>query len=238
MKLDFNKEVKSNLKFKPDFNVNEGTVLCTLDKVYIRETKYKEGTDAEFAGKTVYALAMDFKSVRMNEVEPERYHTHVFNVPPSASSELDPDKIDGMIERLGDQIIHIVNEYAKTPNFLGYPKGIDFKNGIKDVEEHLEAYRVEFEKFVKFFNEGGKDGSSLIDNVEVYLKVLPDYKERKYYTIPTFVQEGFIEVVRKHKGARVPTTIGVKSPDDLKLSGAGAGKKVQDDEIEDDAPVF
>ena len=76
--------------------------------------------------------------------------------------------------------------------------------------------------------------------VPVYIKVIPEYKSKSYYTLPTFVNKGFIERCYDKKPS-IELTPDEKANIELKsrkgasaTEGKTTGSPIQQDEIDDE----
>jgi hypothetical protein len=240
-KIKFNQEesVVKDLQFEPNPNTHN-LVICGLVSVTYSERKVEEvdannnPNTSEYAGKTLPSLELVFKSfpaantnerVRVLRVIEQMPYTIKKDGSPIAKKTVD-DNVYNMYGRLK----HIYDAYAAEPNFAPLAKlpEIDMEASI---EKRIDQFSKFFKVFADCFNKG-KDGVKptylQVNNlpVKMWLKVLPDWGTKAWYTIPGFVKDGFIERLVMDGVRKVPFTpnIKVKPSETLELKPTKRGK--------------
>ena len=203
LKFKGSKVVTSDLRFKPDEKIGN---LCIghLVKVEVLETKVEkikeDGSEMlwEYAGFTVPYLQFTFIQAKKDKSERDRVLNHIERVITFTDSEgnaVDKDIINSLFEEMGDRLIHLHDSYKKDVNYKALPD-IDFDEK-GDVKARLESFKAFFTAIADAFNKGANDKpvytGSKGEFLPLYIKVIPEYKRRRFYTLPRFVGKGFVE---------------------------------------------
>lgn len=248
MKFKGKKQVTQDLGFKPqeelDFLTKGHLVSVKVVEKKV-EKKKDDGSDNlwEYAGFTVPHLQFTFIQAKKDKNERNRVLNHVENVITFKSNEgvaIDMSVIESLFEQMNDRVVHIHDAFKDEGNYAPMPD-FEFSQGAT-IKERLEAFKVLFENIAQAFNVGLNDKPLYIDKdgkpVPLYIKILPEYKRGTYYTLPTYVNKGFIERCHGSKPF-IELTATEKANIELRSSkgGAVAGKEgsvVQQDEIDDE----
>jgi len=228
IKFDSKKQVTNKLKFKPDHEFNN---LCLGKLLNVEVTKNKhekfdeKGKEStwEYAGMMIPNLVFSFKQVHREESfdKAERFYDHREGIITQTKRNGEPiemKKVMEMYEAMWDRIKHIHDAFQSSPNYkpFGDIPEIDEK---ADAATRLEQITKFFDFVAASFNKGKNDKPIYVDTndqpIILWMKLLPEYKEGKYLTFPTFVGEGFIE--RYVNG--VKPTIEVKPHESVELTG-------------------
>lgn len=201
--MQFEEEVvERRLSFKPDPDLG-GLCMGVINDVRLNyreapllDDKGVENT-WEYAGLKVPTLFIEFKQCVTDSNPKDRYV--VYTVSPVTTIDkhgksVDTDQIISIIRQNYDRLRHIANAFKGTkgyPTDLGTCPGIDFAATPKD---RCEQYAKFFEYF-KTLLIGKDEKSPNYKGVKLWIKIVADYRTRKFYSIPGFVNRGFIERV-------------------------------------------
>jgi hypothetical protein len=241
-KIDLKKKVTSRLSLEPIKTIGGenymfgGLVPAILVNITMTQQAYKAG---EFEGMTLDCLSFEFENFKLTADEPDRFLTHTEKAVGTVKNEdgtpvpREVKDIEKNIEDMWFRIKHILDQCYTSPNYrdISEIKQADIEKYFDLPAEGTPAERAEkfkafFEYIVKFANGDGDklkpiyklgDGS----DVAMWLKILPNYPEGKYYNLPTFVGQGFAEAA-KIVGNKLtaPKVIKVKPSETLELSSA------------------
>lgn len=243
-------EVAKQKRFKPLKSLN-GLCIGTLESVVLTETEVgtvkKDGTPStwEYAGTKLPYLVFNFKSYRVpgnQETDVDRIFTFSEKVIGSIKNDGSPmeDKsLKGLYESMWFRIKHLLDIYTKesrvdisaNENLKKALAIISTETVIKgnNKQVRIDAFKNLFQVVATIFNTG-KDGSPIYmraANVPMvtFIKLLPDYYSHKFFTFPTFVGDGFIEIARTNsKGELVSSpSIEIKAGETIELRD-GKGK--------------
>jgi len=193
--------VENTLKFKPRPELNN---LCTgkLIKVEIVEHLIpafsEEGIENtwEYAGHTVPALELMFKQTATKSDPKERIYKHEYKVITSVDKqgiEVDPKVVVKLYTDMFAHLKHICNAFKGTSN---YSEAVaDINKIVIDPTVSVAERIVNFKAFLGYFAAllGGKDGKGVYQTIELWLKLVADYRTAKFLGFPTYVGEGFVE---------------------------------------------
>jgi hypothetical protein len=240
-KLNFNADidVRSKLGFKPDKNINNGLCLGNLIKVTV-ETYHAElinengiASNYEYKGLDIPRLKFEFQQLigSIPGDNNERFltidETPIVSIK-SDGTTVDNKKINSMWGSMWDRIIEIHNTFKNCPNFLPIDKKTLGDITI-DPNDPSEVRIVAITKFFQFiansFNVGKNGNAIYVDDkgkfILCWMKLLPNYSSRKYYTFPTYVNQGFIEAVKyDSKGSKLTPAIEIKPSESLELAAS------------------
>lgn len=238
LKFNVEERVEKDLPFEPNPDTNN-LVICGIDsvtKLMVEvPTETKDGTPStnEYAGKKVPKLEIIFKtypSVKTNQRQ--RVLKVVEDIPYTTKNDgtaLDMDKVIKSVTDKYMRLKHIFDCYSGTPNFKPISKlpDLDMEAGI---DKRLSTFDKFFTAFEEAFNKG-KDGTPIYRPAKgnpypVWLKVLPDFNSKAWYTIPSFVDTGFIELVKIDSITKVPyaPNIRIKANESLVLTPKKKGE--------------
>ncbi len=201
-KFNVNDNVKSELKFKPNMDIDKGLNRATLVSVEVLESEIKEETKWQFSGMTVPRIVYRFRSLDL----PHRFFNKEYKVLSNEYTEKYTDEIEFSLQQtMFDHFVDMHKAFSECPNY----KPLDQKvatilNNQKEeatTEELVKLYKSLFTTMAKAFNEGNngkpifedKDGNG----IEIWLKLVSDYKSGLFYDVPRFIREGFIEVIQR-----------------------------------------
>ena len=189
------------MKFKPRPELGN---LCTgkLIKVEIVEhliPKFsEEGIENtwEYAGFTVPSLELTFKQTATTADPRERLYKQEYKVITSVDKsgvDVDLKVVTNLYTSMFAHVKHICNAYKGLAN---YSEAVANINAIViDPTASVEARIVNFKGFLEYFAAllAGKDGKGVYQTIELWLKLVADYRTAKFLAFPTFVGEGFVE---------------------------------------------
>lgn len=209
-KFDVDKVVEGLKPFLPEEKY-KFINLCKLNKVSVKMVKAATEDDKgvpstyEYAGIEIPNLVFEFQQIRPDGDDSERFYIHAEK--PCVINKKDggivTDKeISGIITQMFDRILHIHKAFAKSVNYK------DMKNAevpeLKEtaaIADRIASYVAFFEYIAASFNSGKiptipiyKDDKQ--KSVLLWLKLVANYPDGKYLTIPGFVGKGFIEMFK------------------------------------------
>ncbi len=203
MKFQGKKEVLANLSIKPVPELGN-LVPGALVSVEVIETQVEkireDGSENtwEYAGFKIPALMFTFKQSKSNPNDRDRILNYVESIITFRTKDGMPvpmETIENLFTQMNDRIVHIHDAYK---NDINYTTLSDFEFDEKgDTKSRIESFKNFFLNIADSFNKGknqkpiylGKDDKLL----PLYIKVLPDYNTKSFYTLPSFVRKGFIE---------------------------------------------
>lgn len=232
-KADVKKDVTASLKFKPsaypDLNGLCLGKLVSVEVVKSESPKIKDdGTENtyQFAGLNVPALKFTFNNhVRKDDKDKaERIFIHVEKSIISVKNDgerMEDKDLENLYTQMWDRIKHIHDTYKNDVNYKAF-KALPEVDPDAPADKLNEQFTDFFEAIATAFNSGKNDKPVFLGEEDkklvVYMKLVAEYKQRRYLTFPTFVGEGFIE--RWKQG--VPPTIELKPSDTQELKAKGA----------------
>lgn len=253
VRIDVTKDVTGRLNIKP-IKVKEGykyggLVPVTIVSVMVEHQPYTKG---EFEGLDVPVLRFDFKQI---DDEIDRYQT--LSIKPIGTKiyegdelvQNSEDKIREFIFREWGKIKHVIDCMSNSSNYKpieSLPKAQLSKHFDEfpidgEPKEILAKYESFFTFIANFIDNDGKPmyktkgkGAEQIP-LEFWLKLLPNYPEKRYYTIPGYVGKGFLEPIKRNeKGMLLPAKI--LEVDEMALRLANITVSTSDASSPDSAP--
>ena len=229
MKFDAKKEVTNRLKFKPNPEIDNlclgylDSVEVTMHEVAKINDKGQEST-WEYAGHTIPRLVLTFRNfVRKDDLDKsERYYVHtesIIGAVKISGEKIDKSVLESIYQSMWDRIKHIHDAYVNDPNYKPF-------SSLPEIDEYgktadrVEQFTKFFNTIANMFNKGNNDlpvyKGANNGILPCYMKLVAEYKQRKWLEFPTFVGEGFIE--RYKEG--VPPTIELKPNETIQLAAA------------------
>ena len=198
------KQVVQDLTVKPDPSIGN-LIKASLKSVEVIENKVEKvnadtgkQSEWEYAGYNVPQLRFTFVQVRKDGEVRDRYLKYSEEVLTFVTKEgaaVSNDTLGNLFEQMNDRIVHLHNTYIGLPNYKAIPE-ISF-NEKGNAKERLASFKQFFTEIADAFNKGANGKPIYIDGKEhlvpCYIKVLPEYRSKAFYTLPTFVGKGFIE---------------------------------------------
>jgi len=247
-KIDISKKVTSRLSLQPIKTDNGesfkfgGLVPARLVKIHLVEQNYTKG---EFAGYPIKALAFEFENFKLNANEPDRFLTHTEKIIGTVKNEegspipRDVASIDANIDTMWARIKHLFDQCVVSPNFRDIAsipaKDIEEYFNLPaegTVEDRLAKFEAFFTYLANFANGDGDKLKPIYQNADgsgiaVWLKLVPNYPNRLWYELPTYVGQGFAEGVRAI-GTNLPPAkiINIKATESLELARKGQSASV------------
>ena len=221
--------VENTLKFKPRPELNN---LCVgkLVKVELLESEIAQYNEAgiestwEYAGHTIPRLELTFMQTPSNTDPRERIYKQEYKVIGSLKndgSEIDSKTVKSLYESMYAHLKHIANAYKTKAN---YSEAVADVNLLAiDISAPVETRIVMFKNFLQYFVNlfAGKDGKGIYTNAECWMKLVADYSSGKFLAFPTFVGEGFIELVVKGRNPGIE----LKASETIELTASKKGTK-------------
>ena len=202
-KFQGQKTVTQDLTFKPDPSIGN-LVKCYLKEVKVVENKVEKVDDNgvekawEYAGYTVPYLQFTFVQAKKDKSERDRILRHVENVLTFVNKDgqkVDNNALQNLFIGMNDRIVHLHEAFKNDVNYKALPD-LEFEEA-GTAKERLSSFKKLFTAIADAFNKGKNDKPIFIDGKGepslVYLKIVPDYRTKAFYTIPTYVGKGFIE---------------------------------------------
>lgn len=255
-KIDVNKDVTTRLNLEPTKDASGqgykfgGLVPARLVGIHIGTQTFKKG---EFEGHTVKTLNFEFENFKYAETESDRFLTHGEKIIGTKEKEDDgsykdrnPDDIAKNIDQMWSRIKHILDQCVLSPNYrnIANVSKEDLQKYFDlplsgTVEERIAKFEAFFEYIAQFAN---GDGASLKPifhladgaGVAMWLKLLPNYPDGKWYAIPGFVGQGFAEAATVvGKTLNPAKIIKIKASETLELSASrkGAGAAIENSSL-------
>lgn len=248
MKLDVNKNVTSRLSVQPIKDENGkylfgGLVPVTLESITLETQEHKKG---EFESFNVPLMRFEFKGIKLDNDEPDRWLTvsaktvgTVQKNDETGELEISPEETVQIYQnKMWDIIKHILDNLTESPGFKNVSSisAEDIKKYFNLPEKGtpdkiIEKYEAFFKYLVDFVNDNkmtvDKNGKPL----EFWIKVLPEYRERKYYTIPGYVNKGWIEPIGRDKSGKLLAAkrISIAPNESLELAMLGSDSPLPSD---------
>jgi len=202
---DLSTNVESRLTFQPDANINKGLCMGKLIRIEIEEhevPKLKEDgsiSSWEFAGNVLPTLIFEFKQINNDPKDTaERFLIHRETIIGGKSNgePLEPKTWEDLITAQYNRLQHIVNAFDKA-NIGTKSKNLNkFEMSNADsVEVKITKTRKFFEHFVKQIK--GTEEKPRFENVLLWMRVIAIPNSFKYYGLPAFVGQGFLEVIKQ-----------------------------------------
>lgn len=222
--LNFNVEDKvvRDLPFEPNPDTYN-LVICGIDSVTKKELEValvnKDGvaSSSEYAGKKVPVFEIVFKTYPSAKTNlRERVLRVTDSVPYTIKkdgSAIDVADVNKNITNMFQRIKHLYDAYVSIPNYKKIEKlpSIDMDASI---DKRIASFDKFFSAFEAAFNKGKDDKPVYRPAVGIpyqgYLKVLPEYSTKKWFTIPSFVNTGFFELVKIDSITKVPFSPNIK----------------------------
>lgn len=218
--------VESKLGFilpKETGYIPRGTIDSVSFKMREIPTHDKDGKEStwELAGLTIPVLSITFKQEITATQTHHRYCTKEFSIPTfkkKDGSMVAMSKRMNLVKGIFGHLQHICNQLKKLE---GYPKDAPKAPGIDlNCPNHERV-----EQFTKFFNHfyslltTKKDDKYIWENKLFWIKLLPDYDSKKFYTIPSFVNRGWLELAMPN----VAPALCIEPGDDIELTAEKKG---------------
>jgi len=223
MKFDAKAQVTQELKFKPLAELNDGISLGKLLSVEVHNSDADKNTGTgEYGGLSIPRIVWRFQQNKADSGDPDRFHNHVERVINSKmrdGTDIAPDTLNSLYESLWFRIKHMYDALGGQPISQ---KDLDklVPDETAEPADRIEQFRKLFEFFADKFNTG-KNDKMLAKGEVLAMKVIANYGDRKFYTFPTFVGQGFLEIAKFDKQGRLNTTLEIKPSESIVL-GAGA----------------
>lgn len=229
IKFDAKKEVTNRLKFKPNPEL-DNLCLGYLESVAVEMNEVPKINDKgqestwEYAGHTLPNLVFTFRNyIRKDDLDKaDRYYIHrerVIGSVKTSGEKIDVAVLQSIYESLWARIKHIHDAFINDPNYEPF-KSLPEIDEYGKVTDRLEQFTKFFNTIAEAFNKGKNDlpiyKGANDSKLPCYMKLVAEYKQRKWLEFPTFVGEGFIE--RYKEG--VPPTIELKPNETIELAAA------------------
>lgn len=243
--LDFsNKVVERELGFKPRINLKN---LCvgTIESVKIEKhttEKYDEnGAEKgyEYAGMEIPSLLIRFRQIPTKDDPANRYFNYRVTIISSKDKEgrdIDQDKVIALWKRTYEQLRHITNAFVGLKGYVDTEScpGVDIAASPETKVEQFEAF---LQYFVDILTREVEDTKKpLFEGVNLYMKLVAEYKYGKYLTFPNFVGRGFIERVKPNVNPTLEfapgETVQLAESNKKKSAVEKAAAMVQEDEVD------
>lgn len=206
-KFNVDKPVESIKPFLPEER-HKFINLCILTKVSVKmmtpaaEDQNGVPSTYEYAGIEIPTLVFEFKQIRPEGDDTER--VSIYTEKPCVINKKDggviADKdIKMILDQMFDRILHIHNSLKKNVNYkeMKNSEVPELKETVA-VPERLASYTAFFQYIADSFNIGKNNLPIYKDEkgkpVLLWLKLIANYPDGKYLTLPTFVGKGFIEM--------------------------------------------
>lgn len=232
------KKVERRLSMKPN-PVIGNLCLAILTDVKIEQheapkTNPETGIENlwDFAGYTIPTMVLTFKQVPTKEDPYDRYYEHRFKVVPNLDKNgapIDKKIVISLYQQYFSQLQHICNAYEGVPGFSDNEEvpGIDPE---ANVEVRIKQFNAFFEHFLNVLT--GNGDKPVYKDVKVYLKLIADYRTRKFLTLPTFVGRGFIQRVLPGANPKIAL-----EPNETVVLAAGKTQSKTENAIASAAPM-
>lgn len=250
-KLNIAQKTTTNLPLRPVKDGKEGFLFdgfvpSILTSVTIGEQEYSKG---EFEGRKIKTLMFTYTNYKLNPDEPERYLIHTEKIigtkeeKDGVLKDRTEEAIDKNITEMWKRVKHIMEELKYSPNYKDvshipqkdWNKYFDIP-AIGDVEVRVKTYEGFFQYVADFIN--GTDGKSMLthkrvtNGVPCWLNIQASYPDKQFWSLPTFVSQGFMEAMRfTEKGAIIPPVRLERKPSDVLVLRVKAQKGVTDNSI-------
>jgi len=247
IKLDNTLKVESRLPIEPLMNketkalIHDGIPFVKISSVSVVTTKHEKG---EYKGLDVPELHIEVINHKLKEDDPDRYllikekTIHSKTLMQGSETEytfLEAKLVNDLTEQMYARVKHIYDAFYFAPSYVDFAKltkkqVAEYFN-LPDVEDALSA-EERVERFTKFYNFiadafngklAGEDGTPIYKDGNSFhvmrLKVVAEYKEGNYFTIPTYVGQGFIEkAIKKDNKWQSPIKVYKKPKDRFVLT--------------------
>lgn len=202
---DLSTNVESRLTFQPDANVNKGLCMGKILRVEIEEhevPKLKEDGSLsawEFAGHVLPTLIIEFKQINNDAKDTaERFLIHRETIVGGKSNgePLEAKTWEDLITAQFNRLQHIVNVLDKAG------VGTKSKNLGKFELSSADSVEVKITKTKKFFEHfvkqiKGDAEKPRYEGILFWMRVIAVPNSFRYYGLPAFVGQGFIEVIKQ-----------------------------------------
>ncbi len=261
--LDIKKSVTQRLSLEP-IKTDEGfqfggATPCYLEKVFVDSQKYEKG---EFIGLDVPVLRFEFINYKFNKTDVDKFLTHtekpvggkmLVQGTEDTYEAVPTEKIEKFITEQWARIKCIIQTFKGCVNYKEIENISDadvkeFFNlpAVATPEAKVKAYLAFYEYIANFFNNEGKVFNLDKDAnlIPIWLRIEPDYNSGKYYVIPSYVEKGITELMKKDSTGKIlnPQTIKIKVDLNLRVGkknshkgslASGGASPSEDDEIQD-----
>ena len=252
LKFNLEEQIVKNLGFEPNPDTYN-LVLCGIEsvtKVIVEvPTEKKDGTPStnEYAGKKIPRLEIIFKTYpAKNSNIRERVLRVTEDMPYTMMNDGNAIEMSKITKSVTDKYMrlkHILDTYSTIPNFVPI-KSLPDINMEASIDKRIDAFDKFFTIFADAFN-SGKNKKAVYrpetgNPYPIWLKVLPDYSTKAWFTIPSFVDTGFIELAKINSVTKQYYTpnIRIKPNESLVLSPKKKGEKGDDSpEVEGDEDI-
>lgn len=201
--ISFEEEVvERRLNFKPDpelGNLCMGTindVRIDIREVPLLDEKGAENT-WEYAGCKFPTLIIEFKQCKTDANPKDRYCTLAVKPVTTLNKKgepVDEKDIVSIMQQEYARLRHIANQFKGLKNYPTDAGKCPSINYLAEPKERCTQYLAFFEYFKKLLI-GNDEKTPMYKGVKLWIKIIADYKTHKYYTLPSFVNRGFVERV-------------------------------------------
>jgi len=240
IKIDVNSDVTSRLGLEPIKDATGGYLYGGLVPVVFEGCHLTTQTPekGQFEGLEVKVLNFEFTNYKLNSSDPDRFLTQQEKVIGSVKKDgegyapMEDKVVTDLVKNMWGRVKHILDATKGLPNYRNIAEDKKFLKLIElpltqDAPTLVEAYNAFFTFICDFVNGDGTNTKPIYLNKDgkpftAWLKILPEYNNGKWYTVPTYVGTGFIERASFSKeGVILPASIiKVKPSETLELSGA------------------
>jgi hypothetical protein len=227
----FGENVESKLKWKPRPELGDRGLghLIGAELVIRQQSELDENgvrSSWEYAGLAIPSLKLTFQEQPTKEDPFERFYEHYFTVFTNVKKDgtvVKRSDIFSHYEREYKQLRHIANAFKTNANYDQNAKVADLSPFIENPAERLENLTKYFQSWATLLS--GKDGKGF--GGQLIWLVLIASSTGTYYTLPSYVGQGFIEkfVENRKPSIEVPinqTTI-LKGKDKADKATKGGG---------------
>lgn len=204
--LDTN--VESRLGFKPSKEILNGLCIGKIISAEVVESDIsatnEDGTPStwEMAGKKTYSLLVTYKQVNNDPKDTsERIITQRETVVSSTLKNGDPLDVKtwtNLVTNSYARMQHLVNAFDKA-NITPIGKKVpEVSFGYDDAPEvRIAAMKKVYEHYAAVLNAPNAEKKPRFEDVSLWMRVVAEPVKGTYYVIPSFVQKGIFEVLRK-----------------------------------------
>lgn len=217
-------DVETRLGFQPDATQFNGLSMATIESIELKSTEVRkvneDGTPNtnEFAGKTVPSIVITFKQVNLDPKDDSaRYITlveKITNTKKTTGEDMSIDTWFSLVEAQFKRLQHITNAFDKGGLL---PKSKSCPAVDLEFTDAVDARILKMTKIYKHFMEqlvGKDEAAPKYKDVKFWLVVVASYTNGYFYEIPSFIDKGIIEVVKKG----VKPVIAISNKQSLTLS--------------------
>lgn len=241
--FDVNAEVTNKLTFKPipeQGNFCFGKLVSVDVTTNLAPTTKEDGSESnwEYAGMEIPSLNFNFENHKFTAEEPDRFFTHkegIIGLHTSLGERMKEQDIESLFTNMWKRVKHLYDSYSRSESFKPISdktvKAIQKVFELADEDSKDSTTSVLMLKAITNFYKLLADDFNRVDK-PIYksnsgkshimrMKLVPEYKQGKWYTFPSFVGKGFIEMYRKD----VPATLEFAPSESVVLSSGGTSKK-------------